>query len=155
MARLIVTDQDIGHGLKIENKKVVVDIAALNIPVDVKLAGVDIDKTGKKMTFTLSDDTVIEKDIADFLAVDTDTKIVSGRYDVPGTSLILTDSNGGEIPVDFVGLTDTINAEIDAKIAPVAERVKALEDTEAAKRTEKLVSLGGVYIGEVEIEDEE
>lgn len=155
MTRLIVTDQDIGHGLKIENKKVVVDIAALNIPVDVKLSGVDIDKTGKKMKFTLSDGTEIEKDIADFLAVDTDTKIVSGRYDVAGTSLILTDSNGDEIPVDFVGLTDAIDAEIDAKIAPVAERVKALEDTAAAKKTEKLYSLGGVYIGEVEIEDEE
>ena len=119
--------------------------------MDVKLAGVDIDKAGKKMKFTLSDGTEIEKDIADFLAVDTDTKIVSGRYDVAGTSLILTDSNGDEIPVDFVGLVDGVLADVDAKISPVAGRVTALEN----KPKEKLYSLGGVYLGEIEVEDEE
>ena len=78
MAITVITPADLGTGLKVEAQKVVVDTAALNIPVDVKLSGVSVDKAEKKMKFTLSDGTEIEQSIADFLTVDTDTKIVSG-----------------------------------------------------------------------------
>lgn len=131
MAITVITDKDIGFGLHIAENKLAVNVEDLAIPVDVKLAGVDIDKDGKTMKFTLSDDSVIERDISDFLAVDTDTKIVEGRFDVDGQSLILTDSEGEEIPVDFAGLVDFILGEVEQALQDVSNGAK--EAADAAK----------------------
>lgn len=161
MAFTVITPKDLGTGLKVESNKVVVDVAALSIPVDVKLSGVSVNKEQHKMTFTLSDGTNIEQDIADFLTVDTDTKIVSGSY--ADSKITLVDSANQNIEVDLAtlvtevkgaaeakatelvnGLKDTFDnklADVDAKIAPavapVSAKVDALEPRVQALETAK------------------
>lgn len=157
MAFTVITPKDLGTGLKVESNKVVVDVAALSIPVDVKLSGVSVNKEQHKMTFTLSDGTNIEQDIADFLTVDTDTKIVSGSY--ADSKITLVDSANQNIEVDLATLvtevksaaeakaTELVNAaktdleskinDVDAKIAPVSAKVEALEPRVQALETAK------------------
>lgn len=140
MAITVITPADLGTGLKVEAQKVVVDTAALNIPVDVKLSGVSVDKAEKKMKFTLSDGTEIEQNIADFLSVDTDTKIVSGSY--AGNKITLVDSEGANVEVDLASLVtevkdaaatkagELVNAaktELDGKVSAVEAKVNAVE----------------------------
>lgn len=140
MAITVITPADLGTGLKVEAQKVVVDTAALNIPVDVKLSGVSVDKAEKKMKFTLSDGTEIEQSIADFLSVDTDTKIVSGSY--ASNKIILVDSEGANVEVDLSTLVtevkdaaatkagELVNAaktELDGKVSAVEAKVNAVE----------------------------
>lgn len=140
MAITVITPADLGTGLKVEAQKVVVDTAALNIPVDVKLSGVSVDKAEKKMKFTLSDGTEIEQSIADFLTVDTDTKIVSGSY--AGNKITLVDSEGANVEVDLSTLVteikdaaatkagELVNAaktELDGKVSAVEAKVNAVE----------------------------
>lgn len=140
MAITVITPADLGTGLKVEAQKVVVDTAALNIPVDVKLSGVSVDKTEKKMKFTLSDGTEIEQSIADFLTVDTDTKIVSGSY--AGNKITLVDSEGANVEVDLSTLVteikdaaatkagelvDAAKTELDGKVSAVESKVNAVE----------------------------
>lgn len=140
MAITVITPADLGTGLKVEAQKVVVDTAALNIPVDVKLSGVSVDKAEKKMKFTLSDGTEIEQSIADFLSVDTDTKIVSGSY--AGNKITLVDSEGANVEVDLSTLVtevkdaaatkagELVNAaktELDGKVSAVEAKVNAVE----------------------------
>lgn len=157
MAFTVITPKDLGTGLKVESNKVVVDVAALSIPVDVKLSGVSVNKEQHKMTFTLSDGTNIEQDIADFLTVDTDTKIVSGSY--ADSKITLVDSANQNIEVDLATLvtevkgaaeakaTELVSAaktdlegkinDVDAKIAPVSAKVEALEPRVQALETAK------------------
>lgn len=140
MAITVITPADLGTGLKVEAQKVVVDTAALNIPVDVKLSGVSVDKAEKKMKFTLSDGTEIEQSIADFLSVDTDTKIVSGSY--AGNKITLVDSEGANVEIDLASLVtevkdaaatkagELVNAaktELDGKVSAVEAKVNAVE----------------------------
>ena len=140
MAITVITPADLGTGLKVEAQKVVVDTAALNIPVDVKLSGVSVDKAEKKMKFTLSDGTEIEQNIADFLSVDTDTKIVSGSY--ASNKITLVDSEGANVEVDLSTLVtevkdaaatkagELVNAaktELDGKVSAVEAKVNAVE----------------------------
>lgn len=140
MAITVITPADLGTGLKVEAQKVVVDTAALNIPVDVKLSGVSVDKAEKKMKFTLSDGTEIEQSIADFLTVDTDTKIVSGSY--ASNKITLVDSEGANVEVDLSTLVaevkdaaatkagELVNAaktELDGKVSAVEAKVNAVE----------------------------
>lgn len=140
MAITVITPADLGTGLKVEAQKVVVDTAALNIPVDVKLSGVSVDKAEKKMKFTLSDGTEIEQNIADFLSVDTDTKIVSGSY--AGNKITLVDSEGANVEIDLASLVtevkdaaatkagELVNAaktELDGKVSAVEAKVNAVE----------------------------
>lgn len=140
MAITVITPADLGTGLKVEAQKVVVDTAALNIPVDVKLSGVSVDKAEKKMKFTLSDGTEIEQSIADFLTVDTDTKIVSGSY--AGNKITLVDSEGANVEVDLSTLVtevkdaaankagELVNAaktELDGKVSAVEAKVNTVE----------------------------
>lgn len=140
MAITVITPADLGTGLKVEAQKVVVDTAALNIPVDVKLSGVSVDKAEKKMKFTLSDGTEIEQSIADFLSVDTDTKIVSGSY--ASNKITLVDSEGANVEVDLSTLVaevkdaaatkagELVNAaktELDGKVSAVEAKVNAVE----------------------------
>lgn len=108
---VVLTPEDLGNGLMVENNKVVVNVAELNIPVDVKLSGVDIDKTAKVMRFTLSSGDVIERNIEDFLAVDTDTTLASGAY--ASNTITLTDSASNTVTVDLAALV----GEIEGKIA--------------------------------------
>lgn len=139
MAITVITPADLGTGLKVEAQKVVVDTAALSIPVDVKLSGVSVDKAEKKMKFTLSDGTSIEQDIADFLSVDTDTKIVSGSY--AGNKITLVDSEGANVEIDLATLVtevkdaaatkagELVNAaktELDGKVSAVDAKVDTL-----------------------------
>lgn len=139
MAITVITPADLGAGLKVEAQKVVVDTAALSIPVDVKLSGVSVDKAEHKMKFTLSDGTSIEQDIADFLSVDTDTKIVSGSY--AGSKITLVDSEGANVEIDLASLVtevkdaaatkagELVNAaktELDGKVSAVDAKVDAL-----------------------------
>ena len=140
MAITVITPADLGTGLKVEAQKVVVDTAALNIPVDVKLSGVSVDKAEKKMKFTLSDGTEIEQSIADFLSVDTDTKIVSGSY--ASNKITLVDSEGANVEIDLSTLvtevkdaaatkaSELVNAaktELDGKVSVVEAKVNAVE----------------------------
>ena len=140
MAITVITPADLGTGLKVEAQKVVVDTAALNIPVDVKLSGVSVDKAEKKMKFTLSDGTEIEQSIADFLTVDTDTKIVSGSY--ASNKITLVDSEGANVEIDLASLVtevkdaaatkagELVNAaktELDGKVSAVEAKVNAVE----------------------------
>lgn len=140
MAITVITPADLGTGLKVEAQKVVVDTAALNIPVDVKLSGVSVDKAEKKMKFTLSDGTEIEQNIADFLSVDTDTKIVSGSY--ASNKITLVDSEGANVEVDLSTLVtevkdaaatkagELVNAaktELDGKVSAVEAKVNTVE----------------------------
>lgn len=127
---VLITDQDIGTGLKVEAQKLVVDRDALAIPVDVKLAGVSLDRVQKKLTFTLSDQTVIEQDVTEFLAVDTDTTLTSGELDVGNKRIKLVDSEAAEVHIDISAILDGINAKHDKS----EEKVK-------------LVSLADVTIG--------
>ena len=139
MAITVITPADLGTGLKVEAQKVVVDTAALSIPVDVKLSGVSVDKAEKKMKFTLSDGTEIEQSIADFLTVDTDTKIVSGSY--ASNKITLVDSEGANVEIDLATLVtevkdaaatkagELVNAaktELDSKVSAVDAKVDAL-----------------------------
>lgn len=140
MAITVITPADLGTGLKVEAQKVVVDTTALNIPVDVKLSGVSVDKAEKKMKFTLSDGTEIEQSIADFLSVDTDTKIVSGSY--ASNKITLVDSEGANVEIDLASLVtevkdaaatkagELVNAaktELDGKVSAVEAKVNAVE----------------------------
>lgn len=140
MAITVITPADLGTGLKVEAQKVVVDTAALNIPVDVKLSGVSVDKAEKKMKFTLSDGTEIEQSIVDFLSVDTDTKIVSGSY--ASNKITLVDSEGANVEIDLASLVtevkdaaatkagELVNAaktELDGKVSAVEAKVNAVE----------------------------
>ena len=140
MAITVITPADLGTGLKVEAQKVVVDTAALNIPVDVKLSGVSVDKAEKKMKFTLSDGTEIEQNIADFLSVDTDTKIVSGSY--AGNKITLVDSEGANVEIDLASLVTEVKdaaatkagelvnvakTELDGKVSAVEAKVNAVE----------------------------
>lgn len=140
MAITVITPADLGTGLKVEAQKVVVDTTALNIPVDVKLSGVSVDKAEKKMKFTLSDGTEIEQNIADFLSVDTDTKIVSGSY--ASNKITLVDSEGANVEIDLASLVtevkdaaatkagELVNAaktELDGKVSAVEAKVNAVE----------------------------
>ena len=140
MAITVITPADLGTGLKVEAQKVVVDTAALNIPVDVKLSGVSVDKAEKKMKFTLSDGTEIEQNIADFLSVDTDTKIVSGSY--ASNKITLVDSEGANVEIDLASLVtevkdaaatkagELVNAaktELEGKVSAVEAKVNAVE----------------------------
>lgn len=164
--KIVITPKDLGRGLKIEKRKVVVDIDALNIPVYVKLAGVNVDKNAKKMTFEFSDGTTIEKDIADFLAVDTDTKPTDIKVENGVISLILSD--GVELSADLDEFTDNLRnyvkeqvdlARQDAESCCEQSRL-AIEELKNKKlKGEELVSLSGERLGylvhEVEIEDEE
>ena len=139
MAITVITPADLGTGLKVEAQKVVVDTAALSIPVDVKLSGVSVDKAEKKMKFTLSDGTEIEQSIADFLTVDTDTKIVSGSY--AGGKITLVDSEGANVEIDLTSLAtevkdaaaikagelvDAAKTELGSKVSAVESKVDAL-----------------------------
>ena len=139
MAITVITPADLGTGLKVEAQKVVVDTAALSIPVDVKLSGVSVDKAEKKMKFTLSDGTEIEQSIADFLTVDTDTKIVSGSY--ASNKITLVDSEGANVEIDLATLVtevkdaaatkagELVNVaknELDGKVSAVDAKVDAL-----------------------------
>jgi outer membrane murein-binding lipoprotein Lpp len=139
MAITVITPADLGTGLKVEAQKVVVDTAALSIPVDVKLSGVSVDKAEKKMKFILSDGTEIEQSIADFLTVDTDTKIVSGSY--ASNKITLVDSEGANVEIDLATLVtevkdaaatkagELVNAaktELDGKVSAVDAKVDAL-----------------------------
>ena len=148
MAITVITPADLGTGLKVEAQKVVVDTAALNIPVDVKLSGVSVDKAEKKMKFTLSDGTEIEQSIADFLTVDTDTKIVSGSY--AGNKITLVDSEGANVEVDLSTLVtevkdaaatkagELVNAaktELEGKVSAVDAKVDAAKEKAEAADT--------------------
>ena len=148
MAITVITPADLGTGLKVEAQKVVVDTAALNIPVDVKLSGVSVDKAEKKMKFTLSDGTEIEQSIADFLTVDTDTKIVSGSY--AGSKITLVDSEGANVEVDLSTLVtevkdaaatkagELVNAaktELEGKVSAVDAKVDAAKEKAEAADT--------------------
>lgn len=130
MAITVITNNDLGTGLKVENQKVVVDVAALAIPVDVKLAGVDVDVAAKKMKFTLSDGSEIERDVSDFLVADTDTKLTSGTY--ASNKITLTDSAGGNVEVDLATLVQEINASIDA----AKEEAKQAAATDASSKVD-------------------
>lgn len=158
MAITVITPADLGTGLKVEAQKVVVDTAALSIPVDVKLSGVSVDKAEKKMKFTLSDGTEIEQNIADFLSVDTDTKIVSGSY--ASNKITLVDSEGANVEIDLASLVtevkdaaatkagELVNAaktELDGKVSAVGAKVQALENKKATGIEVK--SLGEVSLG--------
>lgn len=163
MDKIVLTPEDLGTGLKVQESKVVVDVAALNIPVDVKLSGVAVDKDAKTMKFTLSSGDVITQDIADFLAVDTDTKIKSANLE--GSTLnIVSDLNGTEtlITVDLHGLLDDVSRDVDAVKADInslKEKDKDLErrlnEVENKKPTGTVLkSLGGTTLGYVVSEDD-
>lgn len=132
MAIQVITPADLGKGLKIEDNKVVVNRDDLSIPVDVKLAGVVVNKAEHKMTFTLSDGTNIEQDIADFLAVDTDTTLTSGSY--AGNKITLVDSANHSVEVDL----STFATEIkDAAATKAGELVNAAKEAQATKDSEQ------------------
>lgn len=157
MSYQVITPADLGNGLKVEENKVVVDVAALNIPVDIKLAGVDVDVAGKKMTFELSDGSRIERDVSDFLVADTDTKVTGGS--VAGNTLTLTLSEGVPVEIDLSPLLTAVDGKIDAKVNPVdtrlataegklAEAERKIAELEARKPTgTEVVSLGGTSLG--------
>lgn len=139
MAITVITPADLGTGLKVEAQKVVVDTAALNIPVDVKLSGVSVDKAEKKMKFTLSDGTEIEQSIADFLTVDTDTKIVSGSY--AGNKITLVDSEGANVEVDLSTLVTEIKDAAATKAGELVDAAKAAQATKDQEQDAKIQAL--------------
>lgn len=139
MAITVITPADLGTGLKVEAQKVVVDTAALNIPVDVKLSGVSVDKAEKKMKFTLSDGTEIEQSIADFLTVDTDTKIVSGSY--ASNKITLVDSEGANVEVDLSTLVAEIKDAAATKAGELVDAAKAAQATKDQEQDAKIQAL--------------
>lgn len=139
MAITVITPADLGTGLKVEAQKVVVDTAALNIPVDVKLSGVSVDKAEKKMKFTLSDGTEIEQSIADFLTVDTDTKIVSGSY--AGNKITLVDSEGANVEVDLSTLVTEVKDAAATKAGELVDAAKAAQATKDQEQDAKIQAL--------------
>ena len=150
MSVVVITSEDLGLGLKVENQKVVVDRDSLAIPVDVKLAGVQVDKQAQTMKFTLSDGSEITQNIADFLAVDTDTKIVSGAY--AGNKITLTPSEGDAIEIDLATFANEVkDAVAQAQAAKDQEqdaKIAALEAKAATKPTGiEVQSLGGTTLG--------
>lgn len=118
----VITPDDLGTGLKVEGNKVVVNRDELNIPVDIKLAGVEVNKAAQTMKFTLSDGTHIEQNIADFLAVDTDTTLTSGAY--AGNKITLTDSAQGTVEIDLATLVQEIKAAAEQKAGELVQAAK-------------------------------
>ena len=139
MAYTVITNEDLGKGLKIESNKVVVDRDVLSIPVDVKLAGVSVNKAEHKMTFTLSDGTSVEQDIADFLAVDTDTTLVSGTY--ADNKLTLVDSANHNVEVSLAGFASEIKAAAEAKAGELVNAAKESQATKDAEQDGKITAL--------------
>lgn len=131
MSIVVITNEDLGTGLKIESNKVVVDRDALSIPVDVKLAGVQVDKQAQTMKFTLSDGSEITQNIADFLAVDTDTKIVSGSY--ADNKITLVPSEGDNIEINLAAFATAVKDAAVAEAGTAADQ-KVAAAVEAAKQ---------------------
>lgn len=150
MTYSVITASDLGTGLKVEQNKVVVDVAALNIPIDVKLAGVNVDKVSQTMEFVLSDGAKVTTNIADFLMVDTDTKVKSGSYADGSITLTLTDES--TVAIDLATLKSEITSAytqavsaVDSKVTQLTTRVETLEN---AKLTGTEVrSLAGDTLG--------
>lgn len=125
----LVTENDIGKGLKIENQKLVamgiktitVDKAQnqlvvtstedvetrVELPaqtIDVKLQGAEVLADSTTLRLTLTDNTQIDVDLAKFLNIDTDTKPTAFVWD--GKVLKLRLSNNTEVTADFATLID-------------------------------------------------
>lgn len=139
MAIQVITPADLGKGLKVEDNKVVVNRDDLSIPVDVKLAGVVVNKAEHKMTFTLSDGTNIEQDIADFLTVDTDTTLTSGSY--ARNKITLVDSANHNVEVDLSSFAEEIKSAAEEK---AGELIYTAKEEQAAKDQELISKVVGV-----------
>lgn len=127
----VVTDQDIGQGLKIENNKLVPSVDGTTVlvnaqgqltavsQVDVKLQGAEL-TNDTTLHLTLSDNSTLDVDLAKFLNVDTDTKPTA--VSVSGDAITITLSDG-----------TTVTGE--------------LADFKTALRHNQLQSLGGEDLG--------
>lgn len=151
--KIVLVPEDMGRGLKIEGNKVVVDTAALELPVDVHLSGVRLDETGKKLIFTIDGiSDPVEVDVAKLFG--TDTVVTAVVLD--GTTLKITSSNGDEVSTDLAPLLASLQTQLD-NLTSVTERltsslttaVETLRSELVAKSElgDTLVSLGGVPLG--------
>lgn len=143
----VVTENDIGKGLAIENTKLVAkgikqiavqgndivvtqyddNIALVALPaqtVDVKLTGAElVDETTLKLT--LSDNSELRVDLAKFLNVDTDTKPTA--VSLTGTTLQINLSDGTNVQTD---IATALQNYIDTNV-----------------KGDEVQSLGGVKLG--------
>lgn len=100
----IVTENDIGKGLAIEDSKLVAKVSAaagnaiqateeglfVSTPaVDVHLSGASYNKATKNLTLTLSDNTTVEAPLAELLAKDALNDVLRGEevQSLAGTKL--------------------------------------------------------------------
>lgn len=120
MARLVVTNEDLGKGLKVENNKVVVNVDDLSLPVDIHLVGAELDKVNKKIKFTFEGADELELPVADLFNTDTTNATLAlnlvddGRGGFTSAELVLTDSAGEEVKTDLMPIFAAIEAVIEA-----------------------------------------
>lgn len=141
MARLIVTSEDLGKGLKVENKKVVVDVANLDLPVDVHIDNVVYNQGTGELEFTFAgvkDPVTVE--LAGALGLN--TKIQSFAQTPDTLELKITDTDNAEFTVD---LTQTVN-QLAQTVAQQAI-TDSIDTIVARARGEEVQSLGGVKLG--------
>lgn len=153
MAKVVITPEDIGKGLKIENSKVIVDIASLELPVDIHLSGVKLDEDNKKLVFTFTGvDTPVEVDIAQLFG--TNTVVTSAALE--DAILTIISSDGNTVSVDLGSLLDGLQAKVTS-LENISEQlanmvrtaIPTLREEMVAKSElgDELVSLGGVKLG--------
>lgn len=136
MARLVVTNEDLGTGLKVENNKVVVDVAALTLPVDVHVENATYDEESGLLSITFAGGKEpVTVDLATALGLNTKIRTVSVT---PGTASIV--------------ITDTDGTEFEANLEPaiMLAMENAIRESNAytdSKRGEEIRSLGGVKLG--------
>lgn len=138
MARLLVTSEDLGTGLKVENNKVVVDVEALSLPVDVHIEGATYDETAGELELTFTGtQTPIRVQLAEALGVNTKTKTITTQGE-NSPNIVITDTDDNTFTVDLTpAVTHIIGQNVPAQIK--AEVKKAIG--------EEVQSLGGVKLG--------
>lgn len=136
MARLVVTNEDLGTGLKVENNKVVVDVAALTLPVDVHVENATYDEESGLLSITFAGGKEpVTVDLATALGLNTKLKSVSVTLETG--MMVITDTDGTEFRAD---LAPFVKLAASAAIS----QCNAYTDS---KRGEEIMSLGGVKLG--------
>lgn len=140
MARLIVTSEDLGKGLKVENKKVVVDVADLELPVDVHIDNATYNPQTGNLEFTFTGvKQPVEVQLAQALGVN--TKVKSFAVEAATANLVITDTDNTEFKLDLTSVLAT------AGQAAVQEANRYTDTQVNALKGDEAVSLGGVVLG--------
>lgn len=142
MSRIVITPNDLGLGLKVDNQKVVVDLDALALPVDVHLdnATYNQDTGNLEITFTGTKGPVYVP-LATALGVNTKVRSI---VVAPGTAQVtLTDTDQNTFQFD-------LGPYITQQVSTALQSAKTYTDEEIGKlKGDKLVSLGGVELGHI------